>query len=147
MKSVLEAWGEADMGPVRAALAEDVVWKCASSFEGGEFCFGGVYRGRNNVLALLSKISTSYYFQRYVTKEIVSKGEIVWGLFDVSASYVSPRGTERDRELLNFEAAYRWRIRDGKILEAQTFFDTAAFLVQQGALLAKQSARASSLSP
>jgi ketosteroid isomerase-like protein len=134
MKTVLEAWGEADLGPVRDTLDENVVWKSASSHEGNGLVFGGEYRGRENVLALLARLSTRYYFQRYVAKEIISKGEIVWGLFDVSGSFLACGGSERDRRTIKFESAFRWRIRDGKILEAQSFFDTAALLMQQGVL-------------
>lgn len=134
MKTVLEAWGQADLAPVLDALDENVVWKSASSCEGDAFRFGGVYRGRGDVHALLSRLSTNYFFQRYVTKEIMSKGEIVWGLFEVHGSYLPTGGRERDRKLIHFESAFRWRVQGGKILEAQSFFDTAALLVQQGAL-------------
>ena len=131
MKTVIEAWGEADVGPVREALDENVVWKSASSCEDGTFRFGGVYRGRANVLTLLSTLSTNYFFRRYVAKEIVSSGEVVWGLFDVHGSYLPAGGRESDRTRIHFETAFRWRIRNGKILEAQSFFDTAALLYQQ----------------
>lgn len=134
MKTVIEAWGEADLAPVLDALDENIVWKSASSYEGSEFVFGGEYRGRENVIALLSRLSTKYFFRRYTAKEIVSKGEIVWGLFDVRGSYLPPGGCTQDRKIIVLESAFRWRIRDGKILEAQSFFDTAALLAQQGAL-------------
>lgn len=131
MKNVIEAWGEADIGPILEALDENVIWKSASSCENGVFRFGGVYQGKRSVMALLSRLSTNYFFRRYVAKEIVSMGEIVWGLFDVQGSYLPSGGRESDRKQINLETAFRWRIRDGKILEAQTFFDTAALLVQQ----------------
>ena len=132
MKTVLEAWGEANLEPAHKALDEHVVWKSASTHESGVFRFGGVYEGKASVVALLSKLSTRYFFQRYEAKEIISQGEIVWGLFDVYGSYLPPGGRERDRRPFIIETAFRWRIRDGKILEAQTFFDTAALLAQQG---------------
>jgi hypothetical protein len=137
MKSVLEAWGEANLEPARAALAENVIWKTASSGQGNLFSFGGVHSGREAVLAHLYKLSISYYFQRYAAKEIISQGEIVWGLFDVSGSYLPPGGRQQDRKPITFENAFRWRVRDGKILESQSFFDTAGLLVQQGAVLTK----------
>jgi ketosteroid isomerase-like protein len=135
MKTVLEAWGEADLGPARAAFADDIVWRSASS--GGEdaFCFGGIYRGREAVLGHLYTLSTRYYFRRYTAKEIISQGEIVWGVFDVRGNYFPRPGSEQDRKPIAFENAFRWRVRDGKILESQSFFDTASLLVQQGALL------------
>ena len=135
MKTVIEAWGEADVGPVRDALDENVVWKSGSSCDDNGFVFGGEYRGRDNVIALLSRLSTKYFFQRYVAREIISKGEIVWGLFDVSGTYLPSSGRRQDRKAINFESAFRWRLRNGKILEAQSFFDTAALLAQQGKLL------------
>jgi ketosteroid isomerase-like protein len=132
MKTVVEAWGQADLEPVRAALDENVVWKSASTCKDGVFRFGGVYRGKSNVLALLALLSANYFFQRYTMKEIISRGEIVWGLFDTDGAYIPTGGSDEDRKPIHFETAFRWRIRDGKILEAQSFFDTAALLVQQG---------------
>ena len=134
MKTVIEAWGEADLAPVRRALDANVVWRSASSCDGGAFRFGGVYRGRDNVIELLSTLSTSYFFREYTAKEIVSKGEIVWGLFDVRGSYLPSSRRGEDGRPIAFETAFRWRIRGGRILEAQSFFDTAALLVQQGTL-------------
>ncbi len=131
MKTVVVAWGNADMRPALEALDENVIWQSASSCEGGVFRFGGTYRGRANVVALLSTISTSYFFRRYVVKEIVSKGEVVWGLFEMQGDFLPTGGNESTRKPFNLETAMRWRIRDGKILEAQSFFDTAALLVQQ----------------
>jgi len=136
MKSVVEAWGTADMRPILVVLDENVVWKSASSCEGGVFGFGGTYRGKRSVLSLLSTLSSNYFFERYVAKEIVAKGEVVWGLFDVQGHYLPPKGRKHDRTHFNIEMAFRWRIRDGKILEAQSFFDTAALLVQQHELVA-----------
>jgi ketosteroid isomerase-like protein len=134
MKTVVEAWGQADGGPAREAIDENIVWKSAASYEGTTFRFGGVYKGKANVIALLAKLSTQYFFQRYDAKEIISKGEIVWGLFDVYGSYRPTGVYTQAHKPINFETAFRWRIRDGKIAEAQTFFDTAALLAQQGEL-------------
>lgn len=134
MKTVVEAWGQADLEPVRAALDQNVVWNSASTCKDGDFRFGGIYRGKSNVLALLALLSANYFFERYTTKEIISRGEIVWGLFDTAGAYIPTGGNDQDRRPIHFETAFRWRIRDGKILEAQSFFDTAALLVQQGNL-------------
>ena len=132
MKTVIEAWGEADLGPVHAALDENVLWKSASSCQAGVFRFGGVYRGKRDVMALLALLSTNYFFQRYSAREIISRDEIVWGLFDSHGAFIPTGGRAEDRKPIRLETAFRWRIRDGKILEAQSFFDTAALLVQQG---------------
>lgn len=134
MKTLVEAWGQADLGPIRDALDENIVWKSASTFNDGVFCVGGERKGKAEVLALLSRVSINYYFQRYVAKEIVSKGEIVWGLFDAYGNYIPSGGSRPARKPIAFETAFRWRVRNGKILESQTFFDTAALLAQQGEL-------------
>jgi ketosteroid isomerase-like protein len=133
MVTILEAWGQANLAPILDALDENVVWKSGVSSKDNAFGFGGVYRGPGNVLALLSKLSTQYFFQRFVAREIHSTGEMVWGLFDVTASFVPPGGSVRNRKAIALEIAFFWRIRDGKILEAQNFFDTASLLQQQGA--------------
>ena len=134
MKTVLEAWGQADLGPAYDAFDENIVWKSASTNEGGVFHFGGIYKGRTQVIALLSQLSTTYYFQRYVAKEIISKSEIVWGLFEAHGTYIPSGGCASSGKPISIETAFRWRIRNGKILEAQSFFDTAALLAQQGQL-------------
>jgi ketosteroid isomerase-like protein len=130
MKMVIEAWGQADVNPAYEIIDENIIWKSASTHKNGQFSFGGVYTGKTEVIAHLSKLSTNYFFQRYAAKEIISKGDIVWGLFDTYGSYI-PSGS-RERKAINFETAFRWRVRDGKVVEVQTFFDTAALLAQQG---------------
>ena len=67
-------------------------------------------------------------------KEIISHGEIVWGLFEVESDY-KPANKPRQRpQYIIIECAIRWRVRDHKIIEHQAFFDTASLLVQQGEL-------------
>ena len=131
MKTVIEAWGQADLRPLFDALDENIVWKSASTARIGALRFGGEYRGRVSVVELLSSLSTTFYFARYTAKEIISKGEVVWGLFDAVGTYIPVGSTDRTRNPLTFETAIRWRIRNGKILEAQNFYDTAAMLAQQ----------------
>ncbi|MGD0192037.1 MAG: nuclear transport factor 2 family protein [Rhizomicrobium sp.] len=134
MKTVVEAWGQADFGPIRDAIDDNIIWKSASIGQGAAFRFGGVYNGKVEVMTLLSELSANYFFQRYTAKEIISKGDIVWGLFDSYGNYIPSGG--RKRKSITLETVFRWRIRGGKIVEAQTFFDTAALLAQQEELLA-----------
>ena len=131
MKTCVEAWGQGDLGPVRKVLHDDVVWISAATEWDDRLCSGGVHRGRARVIALLAKIATGYLNTSCRAKEIVSSREIVWGLFDFRAKHIS--GDKADRTVTT-EMAFRWRIRDGKIVEAQTFFDTAGLLAQQGAV-------------
>ena len=135
VKEVIEAFGQADLAPLYAALDEKIIWKAASTIRDGKFIFGGCHEGRAGVVAHLSKLQTAYFFARAEAKEIVSAGEIVWCLFEFEANYV-PRDGLRVRKPLAVEAAMRVTVRNGKILTLQTFFDTAALLVQQGELAA-----------
>lgn len=128
MKKCVEAWGQADLRPLIDVLDENIVWKSAFGAHVGKLRFGGEYNGRANVIALLSTLSTSFYFTGYKAKEIVESGSIVWGLFDAVGTYAPQGMPEHKRRRLSFETAIRWRVRNGKIVEAQNFFDTAALL-------------------
>jgi ketosteroid isomerase-like protein len=132
VKNVVQAWGEANLAPAREVLDENIVWKSAATRDDGTLSFGGVYRGKASVIALLATLSTRYFFQRYVTKEIISKGQVVWGLFEVHGHYIPPGGRLADRKPINFETAVRCKVRGDKIVEVQSFFDTASLLWQQG---------------
>ena len=133
MKTVIEAWGQADVRPVFSALDDNVTWISAAARWDERLRSGGIHRGRGNVIALLSKISTAFFNHACTTKEIVSRGEIVWGLFQVASIYAAPSDGYVVRRPVNLEMALRWRIRSGRIIDAQTFFDTAGLLRQLGA--------------
>lgn len=133
MENVVQAWGQADVGPLLAVLDDNVVWKSASLAGEGRFRFGGVYRGREDVIGLISKVSTAYFFSSCETKEVVSKGDVVWGHFVFRGVY-APIGGRKVRVPIVLEQVFRWRLRDGKIVESQSFFDTLHLLAQQGDL-------------
>ena len=73
------------------------------------------------------RIAADYHFRRSKPVEIVETGKIVWGLFDAAIDHLpTARKRRPDAKPLAFQIAIRLRVRDGKILEHQTFFDTAA---------------------
>jgi ketosteroid isomerase-like protein len=128
MKRCIEAWGEGDLSPLRKALHDDVLWISATTEWDDRLRFGGVTRGRAEALAVLAKAATTYFTTFAKAKEIISSGEVVWGLFDCKARYVgNPDSADRT---VSAEVAFRWRVRNGKILEAQAFQDTAGVLAQ-----------------
>ena len=129
MKDCIESWGQGDLRPVRRALHDDVVWFSASTQWDDRLRSGGVHKGRASVLLLLAKIATGYSTTMCRAKEVISSGEIVWGLFDFRANYIGR--PDRQKKTVGLDMAFRWRIRKGKIIEAQTFFDTASLLSQQ----------------
>jgi len=133
MRKIAAAFEQADLQPLFDAVDDETVWKSAAGSK-NHFRFGGEYKKRAGVIDVTSHISTSYYFWHFKPKEIISHGEIVWGLFDVEADY-KPADKPRQRpKYVFFECALRWRVRDNKIIEHQAFFDTASLLAQQGEL-------------
>jgi ketosteroid isomerase-like protein len=132
MRVVTAAFAVGDMRPLLAAVHKDIVWK-ASSPNANLFRFGGVHERRTGVMEVTGKLASEYVFRRLDAKEIVAKGDMVWGLFDVELRY-QPVGNKRSYPDLEFEMAIRWRLKDGKVIEHQAFFDTAALLIQRGDL-------------
>jgi ketosteroid isomerase-like protein len=130
MRTIAAAFEKSDLQPLLDALHPDVVWKSAATSE-GMFRFGGDYKNKSGATEVLSQISMDYVFHRLRPKEIVTAGDVVWGVFDMEATY-EPKGKAVQRRSLAFEMAIRWRLKDGKIIEHQGFFDTATLLVQQG---------------
>jgi ketosteroid isomerase-like protein len=129
MRTVVAAFEKSDLQPLLNALHDEVVWKSASRHE-GPFSFGGDYRNRAGVVEVLSNISKDYTFRYMKPKEIVAHGEVVWGLFDVDVCY-DAKGRSAESRTVQLEIAIHWRLKDGKIIEHQAFFDTAHLLVLQ----------------
>lgn len=128
MRTVTAAFARSDLQPLLSVLHNDIIWKSASQED--FFSFRGEHRGRSRVLAALSNISKDYTFHSMTPKEIVSSGDIVWGLFDVGLTY-DAKGKGITPRPVQLEMAIRWRLKDGKVLEHSTFFDTAHLLRQQ----------------
>jgi ketosteroid isomerase-like protein len=132
MRKVAAGFEKSDLRPLLDAIHEEIVWKSATKHE-GLFRFDGEYKNRPGVLDILSKISFDYTFHHLKPKEILAGGDVVWGLFDVGLSY-DPKGKGGTPKAVNLEMVFRWRLKDGKIIEHQGFWDTASLLIQQGAM-------------
>ncbi|HXS05563.1 MAG TPA: nuclear transport factor 2 family protein [Rhizomicrobium sp.] len=132
MRVVTAAFAQGDLRPLTMAVHKDIVWKTASP-RVGLFRFGGTHQRRTGVMEVTGEIASEYIFRRLEAKEIVARGDVVWGLFDAEIKY-QPVGDKRVYPIIQLDIAMRWRIKDGKIVEHQAFFDTAALLVQRGDL-------------
>lgn len=132
MRSIVAAWAMSDIQPLLAALHDEVVWRSGSRHPGGPFSFKGDYTNRVGILDVLSNIAKDYTFHRMTPVEIVEGPNVVWGLFDVSLSH-DAKGRGVPARTLQMEWAIRWRLKEGKIIEHQAFFDTAYLLMQQQA--------------
>ena len=130
MRTIMSAFGKADLAPLMEALHPDVVWKSASR-QPGLFSFEGEYRNRAGVIEVLSNISKNYTFHYITPREVVGRGDVVWALCDVKVSY-DAKGQGVTPKLVELPMAVRWQFKDGKIIEHQAFMDTAWLAVAQG---------------
>jgi ketosteroid isomerase-like protein len=132
MCKVVAGFEQSDMGPLLDVLHDEIVWKSAHRYD-ALFRSKGEYKTRPRVIELLTDIFQNYRFHRFEPKEIVASGDAVWGHFDVELSF-DPKRSGIVSKHVDLEVAFRWRLRDGKIIEHQSFFDTASLLIQQSQL-------------
>ncbi len=130
MITITKAFEEGDVRPLLKSIHNEIVWRSASG-HADLFRFGGTHKGRDGVIDAISNIGADYTFHRLGPKEIIAYGDVVWGLFDAEISYKPLRRTHWSKRV-RLEMAIRWRLKDGKIIEHQAFFDTASLLLQQG---------------
>ena len=76
MRKVAAGFEKSNLQPLLDAMHDDIVWKTASKQE-GVFRFGGEYRGRAGVLAVLSQLAMDYTFRRLRPKEILANDDTV----------------------------------------------------------------------
>ena len=129
MCKVVAGFEKSDTGPLAAAMHEEIVWKSANRHD-NLFRFNGEYKTRARVIERLTDLFQNYTFHRFEPKEIIAVGDVVWGYFDVVLSF-DPKGSGIVSKYVDLEIAIRWRLKEGKIIEHQSFFDTASLLIQQ----------------
>ena len=86
MRVVTAAFEAGDLRPLLAAVHKDIVWKAASPYT-NLFRFGGVHQKREGVMDVTAQIAMDYTFRSFKPREIIAKGDVVWGLFDVEADF------------------------------------------------------------
>ena len=136
LRKVAAGFEKSDMQPLLDAMHDEIVWKTASRQE-GVFRFGGEYHGRAGLMTVLSQLAMDYTFRRITPKEILASDDTVWALCDAVLSF-DPKGKSVTANTVDLEIAIHWKLKDGKIIEHQAFFDTAALLIQQGRLSGKE---------
>ena len=132
MRMVVAAFEVGDLRPLLSAVHKDIVWKAASPHT-NLFRFGGTHQKREGVMDVTAQIAMDYVFRSFKPREIIAKGDVVWGLFDVEADFEFQNGKPGPKPA-KLDIAIRWRLKDGKIIEHQAFFDTASLLMQRGEL-------------
>jgi ketosteroid isomerase-like protein len=129
MRRLAKAFEHADFQSLVAAVDEAVVWHVGER-QRGPLGLGGSYLSRAGLLEVTARLATLLNFYRFAPKEIIADGEIAWGWFEVAATLIS-----RPSCHVHCEVAMRWRVRNGKILESQCFYDTADVAAQLAAHL------------
>src|SRR5215472_4933900 len=81
MCGVLDALANGHEQVLLDAVHDEVVWKLSTT-QKGFFPFGGAYKGRAGMEQALAEVSKRCVCRHFEPREVVSKGEIVWGLFD-----------------------------------------------------------------
>ena len=132
MRTITAAFVVGDLRPLLSAVHKEIVWKAASP-DTNLFRFAGVHQRREGVMDVTAQIAMDYTFRSFKPREIIAKDDVVWGLFDVEADFEFRSGKPSQRPV-RLDIAIRWRIKDGKIIEHQAFFDTASLLRQRGEL-------------
>ena len=122
MRKVVAGFEKSDMGPLLAAMHDEIAWKSARRYD-ALFRSSGEYKTRPRMIELLTDLFQNYKFHRLEPKEIVAIGDVVWGHFDVVLSF-GPKGSGIVSKHVDLEMAIRWRIQKDKIIEHQSFFDT-----------------------
>lgn len=129
MRFVFEELARGRNRPLLDAVHDDVIWKLATTRK-GYFPFGGEYRGRAGVEQSLAQFSKRFAFRRFEPVEIVSAGEIVWGVFSVLIESIEDPAP--NPKSVTTQIAIRWRISDNRVLEHQAFTDTLSLLFPAG---------------
>ncbi len=124
MRRLAKAIENSDLQSLVAAVDEQVAWHVGTR-QPGIFGLGGTYLSRAGLLEVTAKIATQLNFYRFEPKEILAGDEIVWGWFDVAATLIG-----RPTQHVQCDFALRWRVRNGKILESRSFYDTADVAAQ-----------------
>ena len=126
MLAVLAALKDGNLEPLFAALSPDVVWKATAPQP--FFRFGGVHRGIAGVREYSALLFSRYHVTRLAPRAVTAQGDRVWGLFETEVLH-QPTG-----RYVQFDSFFGWTVRDGRIVEHQSLFDTASVLIQQGEL-------------
>ena len=114
------------MRPLFEAIdPENIVWKSAATTKTAALRFGATYSKRTGIIEVTSEVAARYVFRSFRPREIVAKGDIVWGLFEVAGDYLPGGVPSYSDRPFAFECAIRWRLCGSKIVEHQAFFDTA----------------------
>jgi ketosteroid isomerase-like protein len=124
---IITAYGLNDVGPLLAALHDDIVW--ISNGPDEHLRFAGKHVGRANAIAGLSAMATDYTLHSYRIIEMIGEGDVVW----MQAQLETTPRRGGPRHVVDF--ANRWEFRDGKIVSIIEYYDSATLLLRESRLV------------
>ncbi len=117
VRQMYESFTQGDMQALLEALADEVEW-----YEPGPtdiLPWAGVFRGRAQVVQLLTRFSEVVEVERFELSEIIAQGDTVVVIEDQRAYF---KATSRP---LRGDAVRVFKLRGGKIITARVWEDTA----------------------
>lgn len=123
---VFAAFERGDIGPLRDALHDDVVWRHNGQMWAFDFADQD-WVGKENVLKALAMLTDEYPMVGFSALEMCGEGDALWVLVD--ARRRSPKG-----EVMVSQTAHRYRFKDGKIIAFLEILDSGEILFKAGKL-------------
>ena len=111
------AFGSGDVPTMLAGMADTIEW---NSHYPAVVPFGGLWRGHEGVITLLTGIGAALDVQRFEIAEFIAQGNKV-----VAIGFEEATAKPTGRSYRN-EWVHVWTVRDGKVVEIRTYNDTAA---------------------
>ncbi len=110
------AYGQKDAGPLFGLLADDASYNSVAGLR--DYRFAGPCHGRDAFIENVARIAEDYDLEKYEIRRMVAQGDLVAAHADVAFRY---RKTDK---VACSEKIDLFRLRDGRIIEFNEFFDT-----------------------
>ena len=132
MRKVVAGFAKSDLQPLLDAIHEEIVWKTAQGRKASSASTGNISIAPACWMSF--RISMDYTFHHLKPKRF-QRRRCRTGTFDVSLLF-DPKGKTGLQKPIKLEIAILWRLKDGKIIEHQGFWDTASMLDAAGLIKA-----------
>lgn len=126
LRKAIGSLGANDFRPLIDLLHDEVIWISNASV--AHFRWGGKHVNRSGAVELLSQLASEFSFTRFHVDDLVVCEDDALALSNVEGVHLA---TSRPASVRN---VLRMKLRDGKLVRVEGFFDTATVLGQIGKL-------------